>query len=330
MALTNTYKSTARTFDYETPTNKASPMIAYKVTATRSSISSKSVTLKLDFSVGWSNNKKGSSLTDPFKMTVEVGSTTLEVSVNIPKCNGTAGKLYDKNGTTAYSIATETVSETITWTSGNALDITGTCRQAYIGDTQKFSGGSISMPDYSSSSGGGGGGGGSTTIGANSVTSLSVSSITATPNSELIFTIKASKGSNNSISGYKIMLGTNEVGTSNSTSTETSIKIQAPSTEGVYTYTAYVNSSSTGWSTTTKTTNVTIKYITPIITDAYIVPTKVSSSDGGEVRLHAVTNTDRFIYYINDVYQVPDYLYRDIQVKANDIIKVYGYKYSTG
>ena len=31
MALTNTYKSTARTFDYETPTNKASPMIGYKV-----------------------------------------------------------------------------------------------------------------------------------------------------------------------------------------------------------------------------------------------------------------------------------------------------------
>ena len=97
MALTNTYKSTARTFDYETPTNKASPMIAYKVTATRDSISSKSVTLKLDFSVGWSNNKKGSLLKDPFKMKVEVGSTTLEVSVKIPKCNGTAGKLYDKN-----------------------------------------------------------------------------------------------------------------------------------------------------------------------------------------------------------------------------------------
>ena len=201
MALTNTYRSTARTFSYKTPTNQASPMIGYKVTATRSSISSKRVTLKLDFSIGWSNNKKGSLLKDPFKMTVEVGSTTLEVSVNIPKCNGTAGKLYDKNNTTAYSIATETVSKTITWTSGNALDITGTCSQAYIGETQKFSGGSISMPDYSSGSGGGGGG--STTVGANSVTSLSVSPITTTPNSELNFTIKASKGSNNSISGYK-------------------------------------------------------------------------------------------------------------------------------
>ena len=52
MALTNTYRSSARTFSYKTPTNQASPMIAYKVTATRSSISSKSVTLKLNFSVG--------------------------------------------------------------------------------------------------------------------------------------------------------------------------------------------------------------------------------------------------------------------------------------
>ena len=207
MALTNTYKSSARTFNYKTPTNQASPMIAYKVTATRSSISSKSVTLKLDFSVGWSNNKKGSLLKDPFKMKVEVGSTTLAVSVNIPKCNGTAGKLYDKNNTTAYSVATGTVSKTITWTSSKTLDITGTCSQAFINETQDFSGGRISMPDYSSSSGGGGGGG-STTINANSVT-LSIDPANISLGSSTTLKINSTIGTGNGIKEYIIYEGSN-------------------------------------------------------------------------------------------------------------------------
>ncbi len=325
-----TYKSTAKTFNYKTATNKASPKIAYKITAKRSSNTSTKVTLKLDFSIGWNISKQGSVIKDPFEMEVTIGTQTkLSVSVNIPKCTGASGTLYDRDNTTAYNVATGSKSVEITWTSGNSLSVSGTCSQSYIGETINFSGGSISMPTYSSSSGGGGGGG-DTTVGANSVTSLSVSPITTTPNSELNFTIKASKGSNNSISGYKIMLGTKVVGTSTSTSTSASIKINAPSTAGTYTYTAYVNSSSTGWSKTTKTTNVTIKYETPTITNAYIEPTKVSSSDGGEVRLYATTNTKRFVYYINNVYQTPDYLYRDIRVEANDIIKVYGYNPDSG
>lgn len=324
-----TYKSTAKTFNYKTATNKASPKIAYKITATRSSKTSTKVTLKLDFSIGWNISKQGSVIKDPFEMEVTIGTQTkLSVSVKIPKCTGASGTLYDRDNTKAYNVATGSDSVEITWTSGNSLSVSGTCSQSYIGETINFSGGSISMPTYSSSSGGGGGG--SPTVGANSVTSLSVSPIITTPNSELNFTIKASKGSNNSISGYKIMLGTEVVGTSTSTSTSASIKINAPSTAGTYTYTAYVNSSSTGWSKTTKTTNVTIKYETPTITNAYIEPTKVSSSDGGEVRLYATTNTKRFVYYINNVYQAPDYLYRDIQVEANDIIKVYGYNPDSG
>ena len=294
MALTNTYKSSARTFSYKTPTNQASPMIAYKVTATRSSISSKSVTLKLDFSVGWSNNKKGSLLKDPFKMKVEVGSTTLAVSVNIPKCNGAAGKLYDKNNTTAYSIATETVSKTITWTSGNALDITGTCSQAYIGETQKFSGGSISMPDYSSSSGGGGGG--STTINANSV-SLSIPSTNISLGSSATLKINSTIGTGNGISEYKIYEGSNELTTIKFSTTKFDYTV-TPNSTGTKTYkVTAVSTKGSSYNKTSSTVNLTVSSpsVNPI---SYLYVGSVDGSDPNPQQVYvSVTKSSKYWAY---------------------------------
>ena len=308
-----------------------------KIVSTRASSSNKEVDIKIIFGGGYKNSKKGTFTNYSYSVDVTIdgfskrsltiysGTSGSTSTTSSWRDSGKSGSL-PKSGTTVYTY--KSASTTVTsggWTSGSK-SVSVIFKQS--GTQVASSTITLTCPTYSGS--GGGGGGGSTTVGANSVTSLSVSPITTTPNSELNFTIKASKGTNNSISGYKIMLGTEEVGTSTSTSTSASIKINAPSTTGTYTYTAYVNSSSTGWSKTTKTTNVTIKYETPTITNAYIEPTKVSTSGGGEVRLYATTNTERFVYYINNVYQTPDYLYRDIQVEANDIIKVYGYNPDSG
>ena len=324
MALTNTYKSSARTFNYKTPTNQASPMIGYKVTATRDSISSKSVTLKLDFSVGWSNNKKGSLLKDPFKMKVEVGSTPLEVSVKIPKCNGTAGKLYDKNNTTAYSVATGTVSKTITWTSSKTLDITGTCSQALINETQNFSGGRISMPDYSSSSGGGGGGG-SPTIGANTI-SISIDPSTITSGERAKLTISSTVGNNNSIVGYRIFANGNIL----ITNTSNKIHYISPTNTTKYCVTA-VSGQGSSYNKTSDEVTLTVIPV-PVITKAYIQPTSVSNLDGGKVTLYAETNvmdshghSNSFTYYINGNYSGADWGSTSIKVNSGDTIIVKAY-----
>lgn len=326
---TTTYKSTARTFDYKTPTNKASPIIGYKITATRSSSTSSKVTLKLSFSVGWNNSKVGSKLTDPFKMSVQVGSNTLSVSVNIPECTGTAGTLYDRNSTTAYSVATGTTSKEITWTSGNALNITGTCTQAFIGETESFSGGSISMPEYSGGSGGDSGGS-TTTIGANRVSiSLSPTSITRGGSSTLI--ISSTIGSNNGISGYQIYEN-NSLLTTITSKTYT----VTPTSTSTY-YVIAVSTKGSSYNKTSSSKTLTVNEITPTISDAYISPTSVSTITGGTVRLYATTNVttssgnnNSFSYYINGSLQGYDWYYTDIFVNAGDVITVKAYNGNSG
>ena len=209
-----TYKSTAKTFNYKTATNKASPKIAYKITAKRSSNTSTKVTLKLDFSIGWNISKQGSVIKDPFEMEVTIGTQTkLSVSVKIPKCTGASGTLYDRDNTTAYNVATGSKSVEITWTSGNSLSVSGTCSQSYIGETINFSGGSISMPTYSSS---GGGGGGPITIGKNSM-SISISPSSISLGNSATISINSKVGTGNGISKYIIYEGSTELGSTTST-----------------------------------------------------------------------------------------------------------------
>lgn len=211
-----TYKSTAKTFNYKTATNKASPKIAYKITATRSSNKSTKVKLKLDFSIGWNISKQGSVIKDPFEMEVTIGTQTkLSVSVNIPKCTGASGTLYDRDNTKAYNVATGSKSVEITWTSGNSLSVSGTCSQSYIGETINFSGGSISMPTYSSS-GGGGGGEGPITIGKNSM-SISISPPSISLGNSATISINSKVGTGNGISKYIIYEGSTELGSTTST-----------------------------------------------------------------------------------------------------------------
>ena len=294
-----TYYSTARTFNYAVGTNKLKPMVAYKVVATRKTNTDSKVTLTLHISLGWDGSKKGTFLDDPFVFSIKVGGTTLDISKEITKSNGVAGTLYDRKNSEAYAVTTDTVSKEITWTDGKSLAISGTCKQAHIGDPQNFSGGSISMPAYSSGSGGSGGGS-TTTVVANKVT-ISLSKTTVAPNEEVTLSITPTIGSGNSISKYVVYKnGVEEIEFkhgSNNTHTFYSSK------EGTYNYKVYAYSGVTGKYVVSNVVTLTVKEVVPVLTSSKILPTIVSNTTGGGVRLYATSNTGYYSYYVNGVYK---------------------------
>lgn len=294
-----TYYSTARTFNYAVGTNKLKPMVAYKVVATRKTNTDSKVTLTLHISLGWDGSKKGTFLDDPFVFSIKVGGTTLDISKEITKSNGVAGTLYDRKNSEAYAVTTDTVSKEITWTDGKSLAISGTCKQAHIGDPQTFSGGSISMPAYSSGSGGSGGGS-TTTVVANKVT-ISLSKTTVAPNEEVTLSITPTIGNGNSISKYVVYKNGVE---------ETEFKHDSnntytfyPSKEGTYSYKVNAYSGVTGKYVVSNVVTLTVKEVVPVLTSSKILPTIVSNTTGGGVRLYATSNTGYYSYYVNGVYK---------------------------
>lgn len=330
-----TYYSTARTFDYAVGTNKLKPMVAYKVVATRKTNTDPKVTLTLHISLGWDGSKKGTFLDDPFVFSIKVGGTTLKISKNITKSNGVAGTLYDEGKSEAYAVTTGTVSKEITWTSGNSLTISGTCKQAYIGDPQTFSGGSISMPAYSSGSGGSGGGS-TTTIGANSVT-LTVSPRTVTKGNKVTLTATGTKGANNGFAGYDfyandVCFSINDTAASKNTCTAE----HTPDKNTDY-YVVLRSIEGSSHQVKSSTVSVTVNEVTPVISDAYITPTSVSTLTGGTVTLYATTNVttasgydNSFSYYVNGEHRGYDWRYTDVFVNAGDVITVKAYNGNTG
>ena len=294
-----TYYSTARTFDYAVGTNKLKPKVAYKVVATRKTNTDPKVTLTLHISLGWDGSKKGTFLDDPFVFSIKVGGTTLKISKKITKSNGVAGTLYDRGNSPAYAVTTDTVSKEITWTDGKSLAISGTCKQAHIGDPQNFSGGSISMPAYSSGSGGSGGGS-TTTVVANKVT-ISLSKTTVAPNEEVTLSITPTIGSGNSISKYVVYKNNVEETEFNHSSNNTHTFY--PSKEGTYSYKVYAYSGVTGKYVVSNVVTLTVKEVVPVLTSSKILPTIVSNTTGGGVRLYATSNTGYYSYYVNGVYK---------------------------
>lgn len=188
---------------------------------------------------------------------------------------------------------------------------------------------SLNVPTYSGS------GGGTTTVGSNTLT-ISASPSTIEQGASSTINVTAKKGTNNSI---ELIYLTNETtgeivkseGFSGTTQTMTATVSPTATTK----YEAIITSEISGQ--INKTTTVTVRPITPIISSAYISPTKVNNKTGGSVRLSVSTNTktaqgyaNSFSYYINGSFGGYDFSYRDIFVNSGDIITVKAYDGTTG
>lgn len=314
-----------------------SPYQNYDITAvaTRTNSADKAVTIVVTATVGFSksNGIVGESYYGygvEFKATRS--SSTKTATINSSGTNwsmtSSSAQRLNSNGSTMTGCpqiksASITFNQT-SWTDGGDRDIDVSL--LFNGSARMSGTITLSMPTYSSGSGGGDSGGGSTTtIGANSV-SISLSPTSITKGSSSTLTISSTVGTNNGISGYQIY----ENGSLLTTITSKTYTLTPTSTSTYYVIAVSTKGSSYNKTSASKT--LTVNEITPIISDAYITPTSVSTITGGTVKLYATTNVttstgynNSFSYYINGSLQGYDWYYTDIFVNAGDVITVKAY-----
>ena len=309
----------------------SSPYQNYDITAiaTRSSKTSKAVTIKVTATIGFSKSngivgesRYGNSVVFKATRGSDNKSSTINSSGTNWRMTSSSARRLNPNGSTMTGCP-EIKSKTITfeqssWTDGNSRDIDvslvygGTAR---LNDTI-----TLSMPDYEEE----------TVIGANSV-SISISPNTITKGNSATLSITSTIGTGNGISGYKIY----ENGSLLTTITSRTYSV-SPLSNASY-YVIAVSTKGDSYNKTSNTVNLTVNSITPTISNAYIQPTAVSTLTGGSVRLYATTNvttssgySNSFTYYINGSYGGADFSYTDIYVNSGDTIIVKAYDGTNG
>lgn len=308
-----------------------SPHQNYDITAiaTRSSKTSKAVTIKVTATIGFNKangivgeSRYGNSVVFKATRGSDSKSSTINPSGTTWSMTSTSASRLNSNGSTMTGcpqIKSKTITfEQSSWTNGNSRDIDvslvygGTAR---LNDTI-----TLSMPDYEEEA----------VIDANSI-SISISPNTITKGNSATLSITSTIGTGNGISGYKIYENDSLLTTITSKTYSVS-----PSSNASY-YVIAVSTKGNSYNKTSNTVNLTVNSITPSISNAYIEPTSVSTLTGGTVRLYATTNvttssgySNSFKYYINGSYGGADFLYTDINVNSGDIIIVKAYDGTNG
>ena len=308
-----------------------SPHQNYDITAiaTRSSKTSKAVTIKVTATIGFNKangivNESKYGYSVEFKATrgSDSKSSTINPSGTTWSMTSTSASRLNSNGSTMTGcpqIKSKTITfEQSSWTDGNSRDIDVSL--LYNGKSRLTDTITLSMPDYTEEA----------VIGANSI-SISISPSTIIKGNSATLNITSRIGSSNGISGYKIY----ENGSLLTTTTSKTYSV-SPSSSSSY-YVVAVSTKGESYNKTSNTVNLTVNSITPSISNAYIEPTSVSTLTGGTVRLYATTNvttssgsSNSFSYYINGSYGGADFLYTDINVNSGDIIIVKAYDGTNG
>ena len=310
-----------------------SPHQNYDITAiaTRSSKTSKAVTIKVTATIGFNKangivneSKYGYSVVFKATRGSDSKSSTINPSGTTWSMTSTSASRLNSNGSTMTGcpqIKSKTITfEQSSWTDGNSRDIDVSL--VYNGKDRLNDTITLSMPDYSSSSGGGGSG---TTIEENTV-SISIVPSTITSGERAKLTISSTVGNNNSIIGYRIFANDSIL------KMDTSDKIHyiSPTNTTKYRVTA-VSGQGSSYNKTSDEVTLTVIPV-PMITKAYIQPTSVSNLGGGEVTLYAETNvkdlqghSNSFKYYINGNYGGADWSSTRIEVNSGDTIIVKAY-----
>ena len=308
-----------------------SPHQNYDITAiaTRSSKTSKAVTIKVTATIGFNKangivneSKYGYSVVFKATRGSDSKSSTINPSGTTWSMTSTSASRLNSNGSTMTGcpqIKSKTITfEQSSWTDGNSRDIDVSL--LYNGKSRLTDTITLSMPDYTEEA----------VIGANSI-SISISPSTIIKGNSATLNITSRIGSSNGISGYKIY----ENGSLLTTTTSKTYSV-SPSSSSSY-YVVAVSTKGESYNKTSNTVNLTVNSITPSISNAYIEPTSVSTLTGGTVRLYATTNvttssgsSNSFSYYINGSYGGADFLYTDINVNSGDIIIVKAYDGTNG
>lgn len=322
----------------------SSPYLAWavRITAERSSSSSKGVTISAKFYVGFGSGSNSSSYTAyPVYCRISGGGHVDSVQINSSGTNWKRTSNSYERLTTAYTNLTQKGYDRVksvtasmdynTWTGGTQ---TVTISLIHNGSTVHEKSVTLTCPDYGSSSGGESGGG-TVTIGVNSISTVSINPSSVEVGEAFTISGTASVGSNNSISGYRILRGSTTEASWSSTSTSFTRSLTAPTTTGTYTY--YVSAKSgknNAWSFSKSVKlTVTKKVVNPVTIKNY---TSAVEAGGGLVYL-SVTGGTSWAYAVGTTSQsarVPvtgsyTYIY---DVMPNTTIYVWGYEdgeYST-
>ena len=228
MALTTNYYSTVKTI-YDGFKSNNSIIGAIKITATRSSRSSKDVTISVDARIGFSKSYTDSHDDYKYSVEVKIGSSKYSYEGTFSSLgynSGVSGNLPDKSNSTAYDVKRVTNSKKVSWYSTDELTVSVNFKQGSA--TKATSSGTLTMPTYSSS--GGGGGEGPITIGKNSM-SISISPSSISLGNSATISINSKVGTGNGISKYIIYEGSTELGSTTSTTYTVT-----PSSVGTKTY----------------------------------------------------------------------------------------------
>lgn len=308
-----------------------SPHQNYDITAiaTRSSKTSKAVTIKVTATIGFNKangivneSKYGYSVVFKATRGSDSKSSTINPSGTTWSMTSSSATRLNPNGSTMTGcpqIKSKTITfEQSSWTDGNSRSIDVSL--LYNGKSRLTDTITLSMPDYTEEE----------VIGANSI-SISISPSTIIKGNSATLNITSTIGSSNGISGYKIY----ENGSLLTTTTSKTYSV-SPSSSSSY-YVVAVSTKGESYNKTSNTVNLTVNSITPSISNAYIEPTSVSTLTGGTVRLYATTNvttssgsSNSFSYYINGNYGGTDFLWTDIDVNSGDIITVKAYDGTSG
>lgn len=314
------------------------PTITYSGTITVTRASSTTKTIKVVTNIVFSLNS-GGAFASGYDLVVygDTNGSNDTSGWTDRTLSGSAGWSYPTKRECTWTRSFESTSSSLNWKmyAVDSTDRTHNFKSKSSPLTKSFS-----IPEYSSGSGGEIGGG-AILIGSNKITA-SITPTAITLGESATINLTATAGQNNAVNKITISGdGVREVDKVESSDTGWGNRVKSitvtPSQVGTskqYTIGVYSNITE---NTVTKTLNLTVKNIVPVISDASVSPLKVNKETGGSVSIRATTNVtdssghaNSFSYYVNGSLRGHDWLYTSTFVEAGDTITVKAYDGNTG